>query len=296
MNSIAIFGGLSVIAMIAAVLFSPASSLHRLLFSAAEPQGKSSAPAEDSGQPGSSASDLRIASDGDGVQRLVSQIDDPTAESPSEQEAEQEPNIRGDEAAPSVDDASSPITSQQIAEANRLEIRDLQKYDRLTDQRLLSLMDKLDRIDQQLGKLRLEISDLKQVEDDQESELRQLTRAQLELQEASLAFDQFVETELPELRRAMGTRRETAAKASSEERKTPPKSELGTLVLDNQTDREVDILVNGEQVQLKPGRNSFAVPIEDVRVEGEGKSWLLDAGLWQDYQGRKILYRDKWPL
>ena len=130
--------------------------------------------------------------------------------------------------------------------------------------------------------------------------LERLEQSMKRLESVAGTFDEFVQKELPRIRRKTEGLEDPAVRTSFRAQKTEaeaPRSEQrrGKLIIDNDTDRVVTISVNGKSEQLRRGRNTFAVAIGNVEVVGEGRRWLLDASLWQTHQGEQILYRRSWP-
>lgn len=287
-QTLAIAGILAVVLLASSVLL-PGSPVRKLVFGTAspelqhQPQSFAGSDLAGTGTPSES-----------GHERLVSQVgnENPAAANEAGSSDGQVNASASDEPQP----FDSAMTAQQMLEANVIAIRELQASSSATDRRILGLMDRLDEVSSEIGKLRLEIADLKQFDRSQNERLRELERVQGQLGEVAAEFNKFVDSELPALRRELGTRTETQATLPSQSQSPADQEETGTLVLDNQTERTIEIMVNGKPELLKPGRNSFEVSQGQVRVEGEGRSWLLDAGLWQTYKGRKVMYRDKWPL
>ena len=103
-------------------------------------------------------------------------------------------------------------------------------------------------------------------------------------------------TEYSELKNRIVTARPTMDEQDGASNVTQrPSQDQGSLLINNTTENEFQITVNGRQETLRPGRNRFTVPVENVVVAHPKSSltWQLDATLWEQSEDGFVIRR-KW--
>ena len=148
------------------------------------------------------------------------------------------------------------------------------------------------------------VDQLRQVRTELLQALARVERDLSTLKKTSTSNDDFARRQLQSLRQELNgpnkvARRETKRPINDSGWRSGAKpASSGLLVIDNDSGREQNVIINGQRATLQRGRNSFRVPVRDVEVSipSGDKSWKLERSLWERVGDEMVLHRKHWPI